>query len=402
MLAAIKALLSKVRVNLTRMDDQPLGKSALIILVLLDLFILAALFDGLDQHTAQLTSPDEYIPDTCRRIVIEQRWNPTNRLDNLSAIVVAYSTSYIPIEARKTDRHPLCIPYLDALDRIKQNKALSADFEGRAGLVREIGGLQRKIGNLKGAYDTSLLETIAKQAAGQTDIDAVKKSVREETAAINTLQGAIAALDRKIEAHEMVQSLWVLLEGLSDRDRDTLKADLRARNFWFPVKRLTMQLAFLLPLFGIFYVWNGAAIRKGRSIQTLVSSHLLVVSFLPILFKIVEMLVDIIPKKLLKQVIDLLEALNLVAIWYYLVIAFGVAASLFLIYLFQKKLFSREKILGKRIGKGQCQQCGEYLPPASQACSVCGFVQFKICRKCGKPTHVHGKYCKECGSLQTP
>jgi len=43
-----------------------------------------------------------------------------------------------------------------------------------------------------------------------------------------------------------------------------------------------------------------------------------------------------------------------VAIWYYLVIALAVAAALFVIYIFQKKLFSREKLMERRIAKGQC------------------------------------------------
>jgi hypothetical protein len=59
-------------------------------------------------------------------------------------------------------------------------------------------------------------------------------------------------------------------------------------NFWFPVKRLAMQMIFLLPLFVVFYAWNNTSIRKGRGIQILVSSHLLVVSFIPIFFKIIE------------------------------------------------------------------------------------------------------------------
>ena len=121
--------------------------------------------------------------------------------------------------------------------------------------------------------------------------------------------------------------------------------------FWYPVKRLGMQMLFLLPLFAIFYVWNNASIRKSRGIQALVSSHLLVVSFIPIFFKIIETVYDIIPKKLLKKLIDLLESLKLVAIWHYFVIALAVAAALFLIYIFQKKLFSREKLIERRIAK---------------------------------------------------
>jgi RNA polymerase subunit RPABC4/transcription elongation factor Spt4 len=170
--------------------------------------------------------------------------------------------------------------------------------------------------------------------------------------------------------------------------------------FWYPIKRLGMQMLFLLPLFAIFYAWNDASIRKGRGIQALISTHLMVVSFIPIFFKIIETVYDIIPKKLLKKLIELLESLKLVAIWYYFVIALAVAAALFVIYIFQKKLFSREKLMERRIAKGQCQQCGKQLPSGSQACPFCGFEQYKACSSCNRPTLVFGKYCRECGKAQ--
>jgi hypothetical protein len=161
-----------------------------------------------------------------------------------------------------------------------------------------------------------------------------------------------------------------------------------------------MQLLFLLPLLGVFYFWNSLSIKNNRGLQTLVTSHLMGVSFVPILCKIIETVYDIIPKKLLKRLIDLLESLNLVAIWHYLVMALAIGATLFLIYIFQKKLFSREKLIERRISKGDCQQCGKRLPACSRACPFCGSAQFKSCPSCNQPMHVQGKFCKECGKPQ--
>lgn len=400
MTTKFKDAFSRVRSNLTSLDSQPLSKAALIIILFLDIFILTSIFNGLDEHTRQLASPDDRIPHTCREIVINSRWNAVNRTDNLSQIVISHSTRYYPFEEKKMERHPICAPYLDLVDQIKNDKEMTAASEDRAKFVQEARDLQREIGNLKGAYDTSLLETIAKQKEGQAHVQTLQKDIRQKTEALNTLQGQIIALDQRINANEKIKQLWERLQGLSDQDRETLKTDLRSLYFWHPVKRLGMQMLFLLPLFAVFYLWNNASIRKNRGIQALVSSHLLVVSFIPIFFKIIETVYDIIPKKLLKKLMDLLESLKLVAIWHYLVIALAVAAALFLIYIFQKKIFSREKLIERRIAKGQCQECGKHLPPGSAACSFCGFGQFKACGSCGKPTLVYGKYCRECGKGQ--
>jgi len=398
--AKFKEAFSRVKSNLTSLDSLPLSKAALIIILFLDIFILIAIYNGLDEHTRQLASPEDRIPSTCREIVINSRWNATNRIDNLSQIVVSYSTRYYPVEEKKKGRHPVCAPYLDLMDQIKADKTLVASFEDRAKFVQEARDVQREIGNLKGAYDTSLLETIARQQQGQAHVQALQKDIRKKTDTLNTLQGQIVALDRKIDGNEKIRLLWERLQGLSDTDRETLKADLRTMYFWHPVKRLGMQMIFLLPLFAVFAVWNNVSIRKGRGIQTLVSSHLLVVSFIPIFFKIIETIYDIIPKKLLKKLMDLLESFKLVAVWHYIIIAAAVAAALFLIYIVQKKLFSRERLVERRIAKGQCQACGKHLPAGSTACPFCGFVQFKACKSCGKSTLVQGKYCRECGKVQ--
>ena len=91
--AKFKDKFAKVRTHLTSLDDQPLGKAALLIIIFLDIFIIVSIFDGLDAHTRQLSSPDAYIPNTCREIVVNRQWNPTNRIDNLSQIIISSSTS---------------------------------------------------------------------------------------------------------------------------------------------------------------------------------------------------------------------------------------------------------------------------------------------------------------------
>ena len=395
--AKFKDKLVNIKAHLTRLDDQQLGKAALIIILLLDIFILIAIFNGLEEHTKQLSSPYEYIPNACREIVINRHWNPTNRTDNLSQIIVSSSTSYYQIEEKKKERHPVCVAYVDLFDQIKNDKVLTSIFEDRHKSEREAKELQRGIDNLKGAYDTSLLETMAKQQESQTKVDATKTDFQQKANALNILKNRIVSLEQTINGDAKVKLLWEKLQDLREQDRQKLVTDLRRLNFWYPVKRMGMQMIFLLPLFAAFYAWNSTSIKKSRGVQTLVSSHLLAVSFIPIFCKIIETIYDIIPKILLKKIIDLLESLKLVAIWHYLVIALAVAAALFLIYIFQKKLFSHGKLIERRISKGACQQCGKNLPAGSQACPFCGFAQFKTCSNCSNLMHVYSKYCRECG-----
>jgi hypothetical protein len=86
MFGTMKDKLSRIKSNLTSLDTQPISKASLIIILFLDIFILISIFEGLDKHTRQLSAPDDYIPYSCREIVINRDWNPTKRTDNLSGV----------------------------------------------------------------------------------------------------------------------------------------------------------------------------------------------------------------------------------------------------------------------------------------------------------------------------
>ena len=388
---------ARTRQQLTHLDSQPLGRAVLVVVLLLDLFILMSIFDGLAAHTRQLTSPDETIPHTCRALVIDQTWTADKRLGQLSTLATAGSANPYPPRDAKTEHHPLCAPYLDRIARIQADKALVRLFETHQKVEREVRDQQLAIDRLKGAYDTSLLERMAGDTPGQTPVDTSRAEFRTRTAALDGLRAQAATLAQTINARDDIQALWATLEKAPEADRQQLRDDLQRLDFWFPVKQLGMQLIFLLPLFLIFRAWNSASLRAGRGLQTLVSAHLLVVSFIPILFKLVEAVYRIIPHRLLAALFEFLEAFRLVAIWHYLVMAAVIAAALLVIHVLQKKLFSRERLLERRIARGECQGCGKHLPADSSACPFCGYAQFSPCPSCQGQMHRHARFCRHCG-----
>jgi len=387
------------RQRLSQLDNQPLSRAALAVIIFLDLFILISIFDGLADHTAQLAGPSERVPPLCRSLVIEQAWNATNRLDHLARRVVAYQDDPYR-EAGRVDRrkqHPLCTPIVGAYEVIRDDSGLARSLQESSRLRRETQDLRAELARMKGAYDTTLLETIAGKRPVDNDAAAIRKTMADKTAVLNERVGQGALLDASIEQDPRVRELFDRVANVSEDQRTALRDELRRLNFWYPAERLGMEMLFLLPLLAVFYFWNAKSIAASRPFQTLVSSHLLVVVLIPVFFKIVELLYDIIPRKLLRQIIELLESLRLVAIWHYLLIGVAIVVALALIYLFQKKLFSREKLLQRRIAKGLCQACGQQLPADSLHCHACGTAQFRTCSHCNALTHVHGRYCRACG-----
>ena len=387
-----------VRNNLLKLDSQPLGKAALTVVIFLDVFIIFSIFGGLHEHTRQLTTPNEWIPVYCRSALIAQVWNDTNRLERLAGQVNAYrERRYRVVTAQQ--HHTLCEQLLSRYDQIKRDRSISDQLKLLTNIGAEVKQLNTKLGLLDGAYQTKLLETIA-EVDSPIATDALQQQINLSTTELNSLADEKQQIETTLEQRQKIQELFEYLAAITPDDRELLAAEYRRLNFWYPAKKLGMEMLFLAPLVLAFYLWNATSIKNARPFQILVSSHLLVVVFIPIILKFGELLYDILPRKFLKNMIQLLESLGLVAIWYYLVIALAIIAASVMIYFFQKKLFSQEKEIAKRIAKGMCQNCGVRLGENSNACSQCGYAQYHDCEHCGEPTFVLGAYCRVCGKQQ--
>ena len=389
--------------GLTRLNNYPIGKAALTVVLMLDVFILMSIFRGLDDHSDQLASPYDVIPAHCRAIVVDRTWSPNNALDKIAQAIPYYKNDpdYRNPLRQLNDVHAACRPLLRMLEGIANDRLLAASLGKQLRLGTQIGQVNSKLEKIRGAYDTSLLETIAQQNSANNEVAELKARVRELTAKLNQLskeQRNVA--QRIVQAPAIAQLLNLIGEPLADAAAD-LKAELIMLRYWQPVKRLGMELLFLLPLICAFYFWNSRSLRANRPYQTLVSAHLLTVACIPVVFAVFELLHDIIPYRLFTELFDLLRELNAVAIWHYLMMAVVIAVAMALTYLLQMKVFSHQRLIKKRIAKSLCQNCGVGIGPQDNACALCGFKQFKSCDNCAQSTYVFAPFCRECGELPT-
>ncbi len=397
MLTAISDKLRGFQRRLTRLETQPLGRAALVVLIFLDVFVLLALLQGLAAQHRQLTSSTEAAPVLCREVVIEQSWNAANRLERLARLV---RQPQLWPEAPQTDAvlHPVCQPLLAALAAVRDDDSLKSQLNDWYRLEQEGRSTRQRIDQLKGAYDTALLEKIADQQPVADPVAAMRSELAGLSARLEQLAAQQAALRTALAAAPLLGQLFDQLDQLGEEERAALSTAVQQIDFWYPLKRLGMELLFLLPLLLAFYAWNARSLARQRPYQTLLSAHLLVVALVPLLFQLVRLAHDILPRRLLRNFIELLESVGLIAIWHYLVIAVSIVIALALIHLFQKKLFSPERLMLRRIAKGECRGCGLHLPPASAYCPGCGLGQYRQCPHCAQPTLVHGPFCTGCGA----
>ena len=366
----MKKMLLSFRDRMFRLgDDEPLSPLSIFVLILLDFFLLTVLFQGLDAQSRLLTTPDDYVPYICQRIIIHRDWTEDNRLDKLSDIVIDYHRStYQEEKPPKID--PLCKEVMDAINRVKTDQAIVQLFEERDQLI-------------------TLQDEIKKSLKGVGSLAEIRNNPK-----YIGLSNEILGINEKISSNPKVTDLWSVIGKVSAKREEVIKT-IRNYRFVFPIYEVLLQFLFLLPLLAVFYIWYKKSVNN--RFQSLISTHLLIVVSIPIFLKIIELILNIIPEQIIKKFIDLLDSLKLIAIWYYIVIAIAIGIAVLLIYLFQKHFFNREKIIGKRIRNRNCVGCGKKLPVDDEHCFECGTGQYQVCPECGRLTYVNSKYCRECG-----
>ena len=398
----IRNQLRKFRKQLTSGgEDEPLNKLSIVVIILLDLFVLNLLFYGLSDHTKQLTSPDEYLPRTAREVFIDGSWSPSARMAKLEPLVLSdwkqyrYQSESLFDQDKLERMNPLCRDFYERIGALSKKESIHAWFVERERLADERNKLINSQDKTKRAYDTQLFETIA----GKTDAPegAIAARSDNQTRQIEKLTRRVAEIEQQIDADADVQALWILAAPENEK-RAQVIADFRRFDHWYPVKELGWQLVFLLLIFFIFLAWNRRSAKHERWLQILISSHLLVICFLPILFKIIELVVDLIPNHFFRNLFKLLKSLHLIAVWHYLVIIGAGAIGLLLVFLIQKKVFSRERTMQKRLSRGACIQCGKKIPTGAASCPYCGTGQMMPCGSCEIPTPSAGAFCIHCGA----
>jgi len=387
-----------IKSGLTTLGKQePLSKFSLCVIVILDLFLLNIIFDGLSEHTNQLASVYEYIPNTCREAVVSETWQKENRLDNLHRVVNSYNSRSLYTNISNSDYSKVydkCIDIEKGAQALYDDKDITDLFRILSQYKTKERALNEKIGKVKDSY------FIAKsnEAVNVSSINSEALSKAEE---LNAVIEKIRETEESLNNNSKIKSFWQTLETANSEYRDDIISEIRIHNFWFPVKKLFWQLLFLIPIFAVGYFWNARSLKKGNEVQTLVSSHLILIASVPIVSKVIEILLDIIPHKLLQDLWDFMVSIHLTALWHYAVILLTISGALFVIYIVQKKVFNKEALRVKRLGKGLCLNCGKKLPindVSLNYCPYCGENHKAKCEKCGEMTYRDMPYCHICGN----
>ena len=387
-----------------KINHEPINKVSLVVIIIVDLFILFNVFSGLDDISRWPISPYQEYP-------CQQNWQnyreSTLPDKDYNAIDRAIENPQWPtFKAYESDAFgrlgqvsEVCLDYGAASDR--------AMIAGRD-LAKQINDTQAEISSfeqqnstIRQQYDSTLLEEIAGQSREQS-INSVEAS--QARAEIEQNDRAIA--QRKQTLDSLKGELLTQIESqafLNILNNDVLLAQVdqgyERASFWYPSIQLLFQGLFLLPLLAIASFIHRYAQRKNYGYVALISWHLLVIFFIPLVWKVFEFLQI---GFLFEWLANVLEALfgGLRFLWNYVQIVLIPIIGFGIIKFFQKVVFNTQLQAANRIQKMRCVHCAKRIRKHDVHCPHCSYPQYQNCHSCCSLTYRHLPHCKHCGANQ--
>ncbi|HYX13629.1 MAG TPA: hypothetical protein VE944_04530 [Nostoc sp.] len=408
MFARIRRILSQFFSNSKTINNEPLNKVSLIVIILIDIFILINVFTGLDDISRWHISPTEAYPcysewQNYRAKTTQDKDYEIVKLslpDNLNN-QLNFQQNYQQAEAGHLGKvSKTCLQYADYKDKINNPQ--------KQQIIRSIDQKQAKISSLeqanrtiKAQYDSTLLEKIAgqgrEQSINQVSAEKAKQTLEQNNRQISTLKQENSTLKNELLAKQESISFIAFLKD-DNQFREVDKGYQQA-SFWYPSIQLAFQSLFLLPLILIALSVHKFAQRRGFGLISLISWHLLVIFFIPLIVKIFEFLQIGAIFKFLFDIISavfggLLFLINYAYILLIPIIGFGI------IQFFQKVVFNVKVQAASRVQKSRCVNCAKKIRQLDTYCPHCGYYQDIECQNCHNLTYKHLPYCKHCGASQ--
>lgn len=408
MIARIRRLLSQFFSKSRTINNEPLNKVSLIVIILIDIFILINVFTGLDDISRWHISPTEAYPCYSEW----QNYQTKTTKDKNYEIVrlslpddtnnqLSFQQNYQQAEVGHLGKvSQTCLQYADYKDKInnpeKQQIIKTVDQK-----QAQISTLEQANSTIRTQYDSTLLEKIAgqgrEQSINQVGAEKAKQALEQNNRQISTRKAEISTLKSELLSKPESVSF---IGFLQDQNQfNSVEKGYKQASFWYPSIQLAFQSLFLLPLILVALLVHKFTQRRRYGLISLISWHLLVIFFIPLILKIFEFLQVGVIFQFLFDIISalfggLLFLINYVYILLIPLIGFGI------IQFFQKFVFNAKVQAASRFQKSGCVNCAKTIRHHDTYCPHCGYYQQVECQNCHNLTYKHLSYCKHCGTSQ--
>jgi hypothetical protein len=412
MFVKAKRFISRFFKKSRSVNNKPLNPVSLIVIIIVDLFILFNVFAGLDNISRWHISPSEAYPCISEWESYRDPKQGNDKDYNLIAAALNNEFRQTALERANLyndkDRlgkvSPICLNYAELKDKVNipAYRSIEKSIDQKKD---KIVGLEQSSASIRSQYDSTLLEKIAGQNSGQSinnvSAEKAKQTLAQNKVSISTLNTEITAL--KAGLLEKPESINLIKAIQDDGKYQTLTQEHQSAAFWYPSIQLVFQALFLLPLLAIALIIHRIAIRKNAGLVALITWHLLVIFFIPLLLKIFEFLqVGVLFQFLIDIIGKLFGGLLFLVSYLYIFIIPLVGFTLIKIFQRFTPTSKVQDVMSMRFQNQLCLNCAKRVRLEDAYCPHCGYDRDVECQSCHELTYKHLAHCKQCGSMQEP
>ncbi len=403
MVTKIRRLLNIFFSKSRTINHEPLNKMSLIVIILVDLFILINVFTGLNDISNWHLSPTEAYPCYAEWKTYQSASSSTKDYEILRRSLIPDNQTFNQARAGRLGQiAQICLTYTTYEDKVKNpdNRSIIQESDRKS---EKIASFEQSSNNIRTQYDSTLLEKIAGQTSQQSintiKAEKAKQELDKNNREVSILNQAIAGLTNRLVTKPESISFIAFLNS-SDQFTEAQKGYENA-SFWYPSIQLVFQSLFLLPLILVGFIVHRFAHRRGYGLMALISWHLLVIFFIPLILKVFEFLQIGIIFSFIFNIVEVLFGKLLFVISYIYIlliplVGFGI------IKFFQKFAFNPKSQVVTRVQNTCCINCAKRIKPDHTYCPYCGYGQELECPNCHNSTYKYLPYCKHCGHPQDP
>jgi len=384
-----------IKNDLLSFKNEPLTGLSIVLLIILDIFIFSNVMIGVRGETAKVPVISKYFPYDCIKHFKKVQ------VDYDSFSVYGYTHSKV------AHLRPHLNEYCKELDLKIEAFSLSEAFKNNLKLNKDINHKlsknKRRLEQISNAYNTRLFERIA-QMQNNTELT----NAKNEYDSINFDNKALKDELALIAKVSSLNGFNAYVKYLSETKEAFMK-DKASYMFWQPFKEYAHMLIFILPLLLFFGFWYGRA-KKRELLQKeynpvikIISAHISLILALPLFWYTLTLLYHVLPKTLLKNIIEFLVEIGLISLLNYFAIALVVLFFGGLIYWIQKRTLAKKgslkfvKNYKSFVALSQCFDCGYKIDYTKPFCPFCGVGLHEECASCKGKINKHEDFCSGCG-----
>ncbi|QOV22782.1 zinc ribbon domain-containing protein [Anabaenopsis elenkinii] len=390
-----------------KINNQPLNKVSLVVIIVIDIFILINVFTGLSDISTWYITPYQAYPcyspwqDYTNQDNVDKDFNIINNSLSQTPNQPSQERIYQEVEQRNLGKvSPICLEYSRYQDKINnpQNQKIIKNVQQQQARVNQLAETNRQI---RAEYPTTLLEKIAElpreQSINLVDAAKAKQTLDTNNQRISTIEAEIKELKNQLVTKpESVKFLEFIRE---DSNFTQVEKNYQRALFWYPSIQLILQSLFLVPLILIALSVHNFSQRREYGLISLISWHLLVIFFIPLILKVFEFLqVGVLFQFIFNIVSRILGGLLFLISYVYIllipVVGFGI------IQLFQRVILNTKAQAVRRVQESRCINCAKKIRNHDAYCPHCGYYQYVECPNCHNLTYKYLPHCHHCGASQ--